>query len=112
MDKRFDTVIDRRNTNSLKHDFAVENGLPADVMPMWVADMDFKGLFNDKLMYVFIALRHIALPLAMIVIIKLVCLIGINVNPVVTMVIAILAAAPAATSATMFAESTTVTRFT
>lgn len=43
MDKRFDTVIDRRNTNSLKHDFAVENGLPADVMPMWVADMDFKA---------------------------------------------------------------------
>lgn len=43
MDKRFDTVIDRRNTNSLKHDFAVENGLPADVLPMWVADMDFKA---------------------------------------------------------------------
>lgn len=43
MDKRFDTVIDRRNTNSLKHDFAVENGLPSDVLPMWVADMDFKA---------------------------------------------------------------------
>ena len=39
----FNKVIDRRNTNSLKHDFAVENGLPADVMPMWVADMDFKA---------------------------------------------------------------------
>lgn len=43
MDTRFDKVTDRRNTNSLKHDFAVENGLPADVMPMWVADMDFKA---------------------------------------------------------------------
>lgn len=43
MDKRFDTVTDRRNTNSLKHDFAVENGLPSDVLPMWVADMDFKA---------------------------------------------------------------------
>lgn len=39
----FNKIIDRRNTNSLKHDFAVENGLPADVMPMWVADMDFKA---------------------------------------------------------------------
>ncbi|MBR5438259.1 MAG: pyridoxal phosphate-dependent aminotransferase [Clostridia bacterium] len=39
----FDKIIDRRNTNSLKHDFAVENGLPEDVMPMWVADMDFKA---------------------------------------------------------------------
>lgn len=43
MDKRFDIVTDRKNTNSLKHDFAVENGLPADVLPMWVADMDFKA---------------------------------------------------------------------
>ncbi|MBQ9913972.1 MAG: pyridoxal phosphate-dependent aminotransferase [Clostridia bacterium] len=41
--RNFDKVIDRRNTNSLKHDFAVENGLPADVLPMWVADMDFKA---------------------------------------------------------------------
>ena len=37
----FDRRIDRRNTNSLKHDFAVERGLPADVIPLWVADMDF-----------------------------------------------------------------------
>jgi cystathionine beta-lyase len=37
----FDTVIDRRNTNSLKWDFAVERGRPADVLPLWVADMDF-----------------------------------------------------------------------
>ena len=39
----FDLVIDRRNTNSLKHDFAKENNLPEDVLPMWVADMDFKA---------------------------------------------------------------------
>lgn len=37
----FDKVTDRRNTNSLKYDFAVEEGYPADVLPMWVADMDF-----------------------------------------------------------------------
>ena len=39
----FDTVIDRKNTNSLKYDFAVEHGLPEDVLPLWVADMDFRA---------------------------------------------------------------------
>ena len=38
----FDTVIDRRNTASSKHDLVEANGYPADVLPMWVADMDFK----------------------------------------------------------------------
>lgn len=39
----FDQVIDRRNTNSLKYDFAPERGRPADVLPLWVADMDFQA---------------------------------------------------------------------
>ena len=39
----FDYVIDRKNTNSLKYDFAVERGKPADVLPLWVADMDFRA---------------------------------------------------------------------
>lgn len=39
----FNEVIDRRNTNSLKYDFAVERGRPADVLPLWVADMDFRA---------------------------------------------------------------------
>ena len=38
----FDTIIDRRNTASTKHDMVEANGYPADVLPMWVADMDFK----------------------------------------------------------------------
>lgn len=38
----FDTVVDRKNTNCLKYDFAVRRGMPADVLPLWVADMDFK----------------------------------------------------------------------
>lgn len=37
----FDKITDRRNTDSLKYDFAVERGRPADVLPLWVADMDF-----------------------------------------------------------------------
>lgn len=38
----FDTIIDRRNTNSLKYDFAVRRGKPEDILPLWVADMDFR----------------------------------------------------------------------
>lgn len=38
----FDTIIDRKNTNSLKYDFAAERGMPEDILPLWVADMDFK----------------------------------------------------------------------
>ncbi|MBD5462546.1 MAG: pyridoxal phosphate-dependent aminotransferase [Lachnospiraceae bacterium] len=38
----FDTIIDRRNTNSLKYDFAGKYGMPEDVLPLWVADMDFR----------------------------------------------------------------------
>lgn len=38
----FDSVIERRNTRSLKYDFAAERGRSEDILPMWVADMDFK----------------------------------------------------------------------
>ncbi len=38
----FDEIIDRRNTNSLKYDFARQRGKPEDVIPLWVADMDFR----------------------------------------------------------------------
>lgn len=38
----FDTVIDRRHTNCLKYDFAKRRGMPENVQPFWVADMDFK----------------------------------------------------------------------
>ncbi len=37
----FYTIIDRRGTNSLKYDFADERDMPAGLLPMWVADMDF-----------------------------------------------------------------------
>ena len=38
----FDEHVDRRNTDCLKYDFAKRKGLPEDVLPLWVADMDFK----------------------------------------------------------------------
>ena len=37
-----DTIIDRRGSGCLKYDFAVQRGKPKDVLPFWVADMDFK----------------------------------------------------------------------
>ncbi|MDR1607385.1 MAG: pyridoxal phosphate-dependent aminotransferase [Deltaproteobacteria bacterium] len=39
----FDEIIERRGTNSLKFDFAKERGLPESVLPLWVADMDFRA---------------------------------------------------------------------
>lgn len=38
----FDTVIDRKGTDCLKYDFALKRGMPEDVLPLWVADMDFR----------------------------------------------------------------------
>lgn len=38
----FDSNVNRKNTDCLKFDFAVQRGMPADVLPLWVADMDFK----------------------------------------------------------------------
>ena len=38
----FYTYVDRRNTDCLKYDFAKRRGLPEDVLPLWVADMDFR----------------------------------------------------------------------
>jgi len=38
----FDKVINRYNTNSLKYDCAEKWERPADILPMWVADMDFQ----------------------------------------------------------------------
>lgn len=42
MNGQFDNTIERKGTNSLKYDFAAERGKPNDVLPLWVADMDFQ----------------------------------------------------------------------
>lgn len=50
MKYNFDEIVERRNSNSVKWDFT-----PHDVLPMWVADMDFKTCteitkaFSDKI---------------------------------------------------------------
>ena len=38
----FDKQICRKNTNSVKYDFAAYYGKPEDATPLWIADMDFQ----------------------------------------------------------------------
>ncbi|WP_074730699.1 MalY/PatB family protein [Lachnobacterium bovis] len=37
----FDRIINRKDTDCLKYDFAKRRNMPEDVLPFWVADMDF-----------------------------------------------------------------------
>ena len=39
----FDQIIDRTNTNSIKHTFDESKGKTPDMVPLWVADMDFRS---------------------------------------------------------------------
>lgn len=39
----FDTCIDRTNTTSIKHAIKEKYHVPQDVLPLWVADMDFRS---------------------------------------------------------------------
>ena len=39
---RFDTVIDRRNSDSIKYAPSGRSGKPDNLLPLWVADMDFR----------------------------------------------------------------------
>lgn len=38
----FNKIINRNNTKSLNYDFAKERNMPEDLLPLWVADMDFQ----------------------------------------------------------------------
>lgn len=42
MESNFDEIINRYKTNSVKYDLIANYQKPQDVLPMWVADMDFK----------------------------------------------------------------------
>ena len=45
----FDKINNRYNTDCLKYDFAVERGKDAKILPLWIADMDFRvhdGIIN------------------------------------------------------------------
>lgn len=73
------------------------------VIGLRLADINFRGFLNDVYMYIFLVLRHLALPIATVGAMKLLSLF-LPIDNTVTLVIAIMASAPAASSATMFAE--------
>lgn len=73
------------------------------VIGLRLADISFKGFLGDIYMYVFLVLRHIALPVIVVLVIKLLGL-ALPISGTLALVIAIMASAPAASSATMFAE--------
>ena len=73
------------------------------VIGLRLPDIKLDDVRKDKGMYLFLLLRHIALPLLAIGLLKVTGLF-VSIDPAVEMVVVILAAAPAATSATMFAE--------
>jgi len=43
MKYNFDEIMQRHGTDSIKYDFAHRLGKPDDVLPLWVADMDFRA---------------------------------------------------------------------
>ena len=74
------------------------------VIGLRIVDVDFSGILTDKYMYLSLALRHLALPALVILFIKCLALLGMNITNEVLLTGTLMAAAPAATSATMFAE--------
>ena len=73
------------------------------VIGLRLADINFHGFLNDAYMYLFLVLRHLALPVVTVAAMKLLALF-LPIDDTVTLVVAIMASAPAASSATMFAE--------
>ena len=73
------------------------------VLGLRLSDIDVKGIFKDKYMYSCLLMRHFLLPTVLVLIIKLIGLL-VPISYVVASVVVILASAPVATSATMFAE--------
>ncbi len=74
------------------------------VIGLRLADINFKGFFRDKFMYAFLALRHFLLPIFTVLLLNLIKLIGVDINETVYVVLVVMSATPAASSATMFAE--------
>ncbi len=74
------------------------------VIGLRLADIDFRGFFSSRYLYEFLALRHVILPIFTFAIMWLLKLCGVAISNEVFMVVLILASAPAASSATMFAE--------
>ncbi len=88
--------------------FSMLKGLVAPlsmvVIGLRLADMKWKGAFRDGYLYLFLALRHLLLPFAVFGVFWVMGLVGVEIGYTVKFVILVMAAAPAASSSTMFAE--------
>ena len=73
------------------------------VLGLRLAEIDVKGFFKEKDLYICLALRHILLPAAVFAVMRVLA-IWFNINLDVITTVLIMASAPVATSATMFAE--------
>ena len=74
------------------------------VLGLRIAEIDFRGLFKDKYLYLFVILRHIALPAAVLLVMWGLYAVNVPITKETFKVIILMASAPAASSATMFAE--------
>lgn len=77
--------------------------LSMTVLGLRLADINLKGFFKEKNLYVCLALRHVILPVAVFAIMRVLA-IFLDIHYDVMMSVLIMASAPVATSATMFAE--------
>ena len=73
------------------------------VLGLRLAEIDVKGFFKEKDLYICLVLRHILLPAAVFAVMRVLA-IWFNINLDVITTVLIMASAPVATSATMFAE--------
>ncbi len=74
------------------------------VIGLRMTEIRLRGAFADTHTYVFLGLRHLLLPGAVFLLLWLLSLVGLPLGRTVVTVVLLLAATPAATSATMFAE--------
>ena len=77
--------------------------LSMTVLGLRLAEIDLKGFFKEKNLYVCLALRHVILPVAVFGVMRVAALV-FDIEYNVMMSVLIMASAPVATSATMFAE--------
>lgn len=99
-----DSYIPDLVTESLSMLKALVAPLSMVVLGLRLAEIDLRGFFSDLNVYIFLALRHFALPLIVLGVMKLLIFLGVGITDDVVICILIMTAAPAATSATMFAE--------
>ena len=96
--------LDRLIIGSLEKLKHLVGPLSMVVIGLRIPDISFRGAFRDKYLYLFLALRHLLLPGAVLLILWGLTALGAPISEMIALVVLILAATPAATSATMFAE--------